>query len=1217
MIHRRRFSPDLQQRAAALVIVLAFVVLVTGLVVAYMSRTQTDRTVAHASFNETKVDELAASAAEIIIGDLRQEIVDGSASPAPIVGTTALYAPTPAANIVPKRSGNPPPVAGVDPIPNLVRVSVRSDTITSPGVGSRASAVNSTTDVSSNGRSVSLARWNSHYLIPRSDWSEAKIDSTPLSPVASPMGPGDTTGFTPPDWVILTRSGPAEFSVWNGDLADRTADNYAIGRYAYAIYDEGGLVDVNVAGYPSPAPTPTPPSNYITDIGRKGILAFADLTALPTSTATPPETLSTGAVNRIVGWRNFATTQQPSSSPFPTGFSFNSAMTTLYNQSVLNRTDGFMKISAAVWTKPGSNPNPRTDQLFLSRQQLLDFRRSTDFSQNALQYMGTSSRETEPNAPQWSPTTPTAVNPNFQTMRVTGSFLRNDGTTATVGDYLVKKRFLLQRLNWLTYKGPSASRTMPTSAPSAGDANYDMWILIDPARSPGLTTAFLAQGTNANILKYFGLVWDGTNERWNYVGHSGGSALAGSLATLGTLTATREPDFFELLQSGIINASLGDASGNPPQAPTPTPSPTASPTPTVTPTATVPPTPAPNAALPIVHQQSKMLQLLTIGANLIAQARTDSYPVRIAFNNAGAEMEAMGMPRLPYLNALAACPIGATGTSGGIHWFLTPNLWDPFRNNWDLTQATTNTPLYPRPAVRIRVTGSAAFGSTFASPSPTPPVTGRSVDSTAVTTFSASTVAFTDLTLQLKSGTTVGNAFGRDGIREASRMSTSDITTSLTAFTTTTSPTALASLWTSVARPKRPDATQPGTTNFLVFRLSVPGAIIPSTALSPGQNPVLVLGPGFQMAMDYQSPNGAWYPYSFLQGNSASSTWISANLNLSTTFSQYGLNPTPPVGVSPTLLSSGAVTQWDMTTLADAPMFAKADPRSIRYNSQIGVVRLPIASPSPTPSAGIIDSIWPGVYPSIPLMSPDLNPAMYSQVNGDNAASVPSPYNEVVSGTITKGDLVRPIVMNRPFRSVGEMGYAFRDQPFKTLDFSSSTSPDAGLLDLFSVNEYTDSFGMRAGVVNLNGGQGGAVAAVLSRTIAAEGIASAPAPAPSPSVIPSASALSAGKSLAKLASSAPVVNRAGLTTLIAGETGLGATTPKTQREAIARALGEVVQTRTWNLLIDVIAQSGKYPSGANDLTKFVVEGEQRYWVHVAIDRLTNQVIDRQIEVVKE
>jgi hypothetical protein len=30
-----------------------------------------------------------------------------------------------------------------------------------------------------------------------------------------------------------------------------------------------------------------------------------------------------------------------------------------------------------------------------------------------------------------------------------------------------------------------------------------------------------------------------------------------------------------------------------------------------------------------------------------------------------------------------------------------------------------------------------------------------------------------------------------------------------------------------------------------------------------------------------------------------------------------------------------------------------------------------------------------------------------------------------------------------------------------------------------------------------------------------------------------------------------------------------------------------------------------------------VEGEKRYWLHVAIDRFTGQVIDKQIEVVNE
>ena len=98
------------------------------------------------------------------------------------------------------------------------------------------------------------------------------------------------------------------------------------------------------------------------------------------------------------------------------------------------------------------------------------------------------------------------------------------------------------------------------------------------------------------------------------------------------------------------------------------------------------------------------------------------------------------------------------------------------------------------------------------------------------------------------------------------------------------------------------------------------------------------------------------------------------------------------------------------------------------------------------------------------------------------------------------------------------------------------------------------------------------------------------------------------------------MNKAGLAAMIANETGLGPSVPKTQRESIARALGEADQARTWNLMIDVIAQSGRYPptaTGVADLPKFIVEGEQRYWVHVAIDRFTGQVIDKQIEVVNE
>src|SRR5439155_2344480 len=122
-------------------------------------------------------------------------------------------------------------------------------------------------------------------------------------------------------------------------------------------------------------------------------------------------------------------------------------------------------------------------------------------------------------------------------------------------------------------------------------------------------------------------------------------------------------------------------------------------------------------------------------------SRVDSYPVRIACTVGGTTMEAVGAPRLPYVNSLAACPVGVTAASGGMNWLLVPNLWDPFRDTWDLTEANTSnsgngpllTPGYLRPPVRITVTGSVGFGGATASGS-------GSVNPASVTTFSTLTV---------------------------------------------------------------------------------------------------------------------------------------------------------------------------------------------------------------------------------------------------------------------------------------------------------------------------------------------------------------------------------------------------------------------------------------------------------------------------------------------
>src|SRR6266404_7339802 len=292
MTRSRRLFILAPNTGAALLIVLAFVVLLTGFVLAYFSRAGTDRQLAQSSFNDTDATILARSALDIVVNDFKQEIVNGSTNIAP--GGIPFYSPAPAANVLPQRSGNPVIPGGVetnDPIPNLIRRSVRSDAIPAPGIASRASAVNSATDISVNGRSVGPAKWNSHYLIPRSFPADTTGDPTP------------TNTFIAPDWVIVTRDGPVTFSAWNSALKDPTATNttYAIGRYSYAVYDEGGLLDVNVAGFPSPAAIP---NGWATDVGRKGVLAFADLTALPT---TPGNFMSTAAINTIVGFRNYAT----------------------------------------------------------------------------------------------------------------------------------------------------------------------------------------------------------------------------------------------------------------------------------------------------------------------------------------------------------------------------------------------------------------------------------------------------------------------------------------------------------------------------------------------------------------------------------------------------------------------------------------------------------------------------------------------------------------------------------------------------------------------------------------------------------------------------------------------------------------------------------------------------------------------------------------------
>jgi hypothetical protein len=465
-------------KGAALIIVLAFVVLATVLGLTYFSRTTTDRQLAQSSYNDTSADLLARSALDITVSDLKQEIA---------------IKPVTTGNIQPSRYPSPIPADN----PNLIRYSSRND------ARSRASTVSSTA-ASANGRSISLARWNSHYLIPRASTTNS-IDSTPVA------------SFIAPDWVLVTAEGPTP----------TPAPSQVIGRYAFAVYDEGGLIDVNLGGFPAYAslsrptrparrlrPTnpleeseiilaachaphfappnynasggtgvpldpvtvhangdtpqtfsanflphglsidtstgtifgiPTSPGTFTVtltvtnacgsdtapvnlmiegrispdsspwpvNLARKGTVAFADLTTLPSiPTAITPTTPAgsmggfppTSQIDKIMGWRNYATTQQPTSAFFDSP-SFPLASADYYAKYFLGAfpppdyvfTTPFTMVSTAVVNSPPG----RTDQAVITRQELIRLQRTIGFSQSLLQYLGTFSRETNRPAPDW------------------------------------------------------------------------------------------------------------------------------------------------------------------------------------------------------------------------------------------------------------------------------------------------------------------------------------------------------------------------------------------------------------------------------------------------------------------------------------------------------------------------------------------------------------------------------------------------------------------------------------------------------------------------------------------------------------------------------------------------------------------------------------------------------------------------------------------------
>lgn len=439
----------------------------------------------------------------------------------------------------------------------------------------------------------------------------------------------------------------------------------------------------------------------------------------------------------------------------------------------------------------------------------------------------------------------------------------------------------------------------------------------------------------------------------------------------------------------------------------------------------------------------------------------------------------------------------------------------------------------------------------------------------------------------------------------------------------------------------------------------------PRLMLQMGANGTTATANRFNATLEVDAGAGTWVPYNHFVGITDTNPGYSFR-------NSWITDAALPVRDS--LVSAGTPRAFDAAQLTQAPpaVYMKVDPRATRF----GIFQM---DTNPTTNSRIVLSLWPSASATVPngfggtVGTTFPGPVEHAPNRFSGAAFYPgtfcinptnglpdSPRDTAVTTYADNDSVIRPadalypgaaattgastpyyatstsyhpIILNRPFRNVAELGYAFRDLPWKTLDFFTDKSADAGLLDIFTINDGaqllagpTDIIGMKeptmtAGQINLNAMQPADLQSILGGTILNEldstntvsntGTGATTAPVLAANIVNATSAT-------PLQNKSELITRAGLPTAILPIASNDNQAVKTRREVVPRAISSVSQTRVWNLVIDVVAQTGRFkPNAASLQNDFVVEGEQHYWVHVAIDRFTGRVIDKQIEVVNE
>lgn len=263
----------------------------------------------------------------------------------------------------------------------------------------------------------------------------------------------------------------------------------------------------------------------------------------------------------------------------------------------------------------------------------------------------------------------------------------------------------------------------------------------------------------------------------------------------------------------------------------------------------------------------------------------------------------------------------------------------------------------------------------------------------------------------------------------------------------------------------------------------------------------------------------------------------------------------------------------------------------------------------------------------------EVRPADWAYASDDALPTLPLVARQAGDPVFPDAAVARPVVLNRMFRSPAELGLVFRDVPWRSLDFFSDAtvsgsgeitarSGDLGLLDVFCIEDNVA--GLSAGKVDPNKAPASVLEALIGGTLEQPG---------KTDIITKLDGISeinavVNDFISKVVydpsdpqASPAIASDSGVAKVLMSDTGVkpstGSRKQKAAAEAFLRGLSGSTDTRTWNILIDLVAESGRLTPAANSLQNFAVSAQRRFWIFVALDRITGRVVDYKMEIVNE